>query len=117
MTEMTPEAWNRLILDAYRQGLADAAKQAPTIGALSSAEMAALESHVGRLSTEPPFRWEASTHFRRRMSQTVVGAFWTLLPENEIKWSGLSPRAKSELADAISQAVSVALCDHFGARP
>lgn len=48
MTEMTPEAWNRLILDAYRQGLADAAKQAPTIGAISSAEMAALESQGGR---------------------------------------------------------------------
>lgn len=114
MTEMTPEAWNRLILDAYRQGLADAAKQTPTIGPISSAEMAALDSHVGQLSTERPSRWEASTAFRDRMAGDVVKTFWACLPMNQIKWSALSRPAKDEITDTITNAVKVHLLAHFG---
>lgn len=115
MTEMTTEAWSRLILDAYRQGLADAAKQTPTIGAISSAEMAALESDVGQVVPHPHAGWETQA-FRQRLSDNVVAAFWSNLREDKIKWRALSLGARRELDDAIRKAVDYALSADLGAR-
>ena len=106
MTEMTPEAWNRLILDAYQQGMERALRNPLTSAALAQQDQRAwLGMH------------ESTREFRDRMAADVAKSVWSSLPHNQIKWSALSRPAKDEITDTITNAVKVHLLAHFGGRP
>lgn len=109
MSEMNPEDWNRLILDAYRIGREDYQKRLAGMMQVVSADAVRQQDQK---ASEP--KHEATREFREHMAADVVKWFWSNLPQNEIKWSSLSYRAKNEITDTIDSAVHAALIAYFG---
>jgi hypothetical protein len=97
---MTPEAWTRLVLDAYRQGLVEYEKsRSPLL------TRALRQAEEGAWQTAPK-----DTHRPSELADKTRQLFFSILPNNEIKWSSLSYRAKSELLDAVHDSV-IAACN------
>jgi len=98
VSEMTPETLTKLVVDAYRQGLAEYEKSrsALVMRALRNAEEAVWQT----AHPNPPRASELASKTRE--------LFFSILPNNEIRWSSLSYRAKTELLDAVHASVIAA---------